>query len=82
MVVVESGSLARMCGRYAASRGPEDLAGVFEIEKWEPEEALAPDYNVAPTKEVYAVLDRPLKDADSPKPVRQLRKLMRLGPAA
>lgn len=48
-----------MCGRYAASRGPEDLAGVFEIEKWEPEETLAPDYNVAPTKEVYAVLDRP-----------------------
>lgn len=48
-----------MCGRYAASRRPEDLAGIFEIEKWEPEEALAPDYNVAPTKEVYAVLDRP-----------------------
>lgn len=36
---------------------------------------MAPDYNVAPTKEVYAVLDRPLKDADSPKPVRQLRRL-------
>ncbi|MFD9204333.1 SOS response-associated peptidase family protein, partial [Streptomyces anthocyanicus] len=46
-----------MCGRYAASRGPEDLAGVFEIEKWEPQEALDPDFNVAPTKEVYAVLD-------------------------
>ncbi len=64
-----------MCGRYAASRGPEDLAGVFEIEKWDSEEALAPDYNVAPTKKVYAVLDRPLKDADSPRPVRQLRRL-------
>ncbi|MFI7321126.1 SOS response-associated peptidase [Streptomyces venezuelae] len=64
-----------MCGRYASSRGPEDLAGIFEIEKWEPEEALAPDYNVAPTKEVYAVLDRPLKDAEDPRPVRQLRTL-------
>ncbi|MEU4654451.1 SOS response-associated peptidase [Streptomyces sp. NPDC023723] len=65
-----------MCGRYAASRGPEDLAGVFEIEKWEPQETvLEPDYNVAPTKEVYAVLDRPLKDAGDPRPVRQLRKL-------
>ena len=60
-----------MCGRYAASRGPEDLAGIFEIEKWEPEETLEPDYNVAPTKEVYAVLDRPLKDAEDPRPVRQ-----------
>ncbi|MFF1481776.1 SOS response-associated peptidase [Streptomyces sp. NPDC058301] len=66
-----------MCGRYAASRGPEDLAEVFEIEKWDPDprETLAPDWNVAPTKEVYAVLERPLKDADDPRPVRQLRKL-------
>ncbi|MEU6388655.1 SOS response-associated peptidase [Streptomyces sp. NPDC046939] len=64
-----------MCGRYASSRGPEDLAAIFEIEKWEPEEGYEPDYNVAPTKEVYAVLDRPVKDADDPRPVRQLRKL-------
>ncbi|MDT9680778.1 SOS response-associated peptidase [Streptomyces sp. TRM76323] len=64
-----------MCGRYAASRRPEDLAGIFGVEKWEPEEALAPDWNVAPTKEVYAVLDRPLKDAATPRPVRQLRPL-------
>lgn len=48
---------------------------IFEIEKWEPEETLAPDWNVAPTKEVYAVLERPLKDAHSPRPVRQLRAL-------
>ncbi|MFI7009192.1 SOS response-associated peptidase [Streptomyces sp. NPDC050145] len=64
-----------MCGRYASSRGPEDLAEVFEIERWEPEEALEPDYNVAPTKEVHVVLDRPLKDAADRRPVRQLRKL-------
>ncbi|MFJ8820556.1 SOS response-associated peptidase [Streptomyces sp. NPDC102467] len=64
-----------MCGRFASSRGPEDLAGIFEIEKWEPEEAYEPDFNVAPTKEVYAVLDRPVKDAEDPRPVRQLRKL-------
>src|SRR5690606_23663152 len=71
----ESGSVARMCGRYAASRSPEDLAGIFEIEKWEAQESLEPDYNVAPTKEVHAVLDRPVKDADDPRPVRQLRTL-------
>ncbi|MGY0491894.1 SOS response-associated peptidase [Streptomyces sp. WG-D5] len=64
-----------MCGRYASSRSPEDLAGIFEIEQWEPEEAFEADYNVAPTKEVYAVLDRPVKDAGDPRPVRQLRKL-------
>ncbi|UUN29084.1 SOS response-associated peptidase [Streptomyces sp. FIT100] len=64
-----------MCGRYAASRRPEDLTGLFHVEKWEPAETLAPDWNVAPTKEVYAVLERPLKDADDRSPVRQLRKL-------
>lgn len=64
-----------MCGRYAASRAPEDLVGLFDVEKWEPAETLVPDWNVAPTKQVHAVLDRPLKGADDPAPVRQLRVL-------
>ncbi|TXS56832.1 SOS response-associated peptidase [Streptomyces sp. t39] len=64
-----------MCGRYAASRRPEDLTGLFQVEKWEPEEALAPDWNVAPTKEVYAILERPVKDAADRRPVRQMRVL-------
>ncbi|MFB8029613.1 SOS response-associated peptidase [Streptomyces sp. NPDC056465] len=64
-----------MCGRYAASRRPEDLTGLFGVEKWEPTETLEPDWNVAPTKEVYAVLDRPVKDADDQRPVRQMRAL-------
>ncbi|WP_455356020.1 SOS response-associated peptidase [Streptomyces sp. SYSU K217416] len=64
-----------MCGRYAASRRPEDLVGAFEVEKWEPTETLAPDWNVAPTKDVFAILERPLKDAEDRRPVRQLRAL-------
>ncbi|OON81243.1 SOS response-associated peptidase [Streptomyces tsukubensis] len=74
-----------MCGRFAASRGAEDLAGIFGIEKWEPAETLAPDWNVAPTKQVQVVLERPLKhaaadpdtdkDAGGGRPVRQLRTL-------
>ncbi|MEU5422558.1 SOS response-associated peptidase [Streptomyces sp. NPDC001407] len=64
-----------MCGRYAASRSPEDLVGLFGVEKWEPAEALAPDWNVAPTKSVHVVLERPLKDARERGPVRQLRSL-------
>jgi putative SOS response-associated peptidase YedK len=64
-----------MCGRYVASRKPEDLTGLFDVLKWEPTEAIAPDYNVAPTKDVYAVLDRPDRDSGSPEPVRQLRVL-------
>ncbi|MET7638374.1 SOS response-associated peptidase [Streptomyces sp. NPDC005438] len=67
-----------MCGRYAASRGPEDLAGIFEVEKWDVAETLEADWNVAPTKDVYAVLDRPLRGSDDTRPVRQLR-VMRWG---
>jgi putative SOS response-associated peptidase YedK len=62
-----------MCGRYASSRRPEDLVEEFEIEQSEVREQLAADYNVAPTKEVYAVMSRPpSKEKDRPAQ-RQLR---------
>ena len=61
-----------MCGRYAASRSPEDLVEEFDIERVNVSERLEPDYNVAPTKPVYAVLARPAtSDADG-LPRRQL----------
>ena len=62
-----------MCGRYASSRRPEDLIEEFEVVDSRVPEPLAPDYNVAPTKEVYAVVERPpSKDSEEP-PARQLR---------
>jgi putative SOS response-associated peptidase YedK len=64
-----------MCGRYVASRKPEDLVDLFQVRQWEPTESVAQDWNVAPTKEVHAVLDRPVRDSGSPDPVRQLRVL-------
>jgi putative SOS response-associated peptidase YedK len=47
-----------MCGRYASSRRPEDLREEFEIDKVEVPEPLPADFNVAPTKPVYAVVER------------------------
>ena len=47
-----------MCGRYASSREPEDIVEEFEIHSALPPR-IEPDYNVAPTKEVYAVVERP-----------------------
>ena len=78
------GTLDGMCGRYAASRRPEDLVEEFEIDPAAvPTENVPADYNVAPTKPVYAVLERPPKDTErkendedtDDKPVRQLRVL-------
>src|SRR6478609_4700735 len=64
-----------MCGRYASSRRPEDLVDEFDIVESRIQDALEADYNVAPTKEVYAVVERPpSKDSPEP-PERQLRVL-------
>lgn len=71
-----------MCGRYASTRDPGDLVDEFEIEQVSDDlEPLSADYNVAPTKPVYAVLERAPRGeqaADGPPaapadPVRQLR---------
>ncbi len=51
-----------MCGRYAASRSPDDLVEEFDVQRVDVAEPLPPDYNVAPTKPVYAVLARPPRD--------------------
>jgi len=68
-----------VCGRYASSRSPDDLVEEFEVVQTRIAAPLAADYNVAPTKEVYAVVERPPsresgQDATEP-PQRQLRVL-------
>ncbi len=69
-----------MCGRYAAARDRQELLEAFGVERDESGGGLAPDYNVAPTKPVYAVFDRQPRDqvsdeAGEPEAQRQLRVL-------
>ena len=45
-----------MCGRYASARKRTELLEEFGVERDRVSEPLEPDYNVAPTKSVYAVL--------------------------
>jgi len=47
-----------MCGRYASTRKRIELLEEFSVQRDMVSEPLQPDYNVAPTKPVYAVLDR------------------------
>jgi putative SOS response-associated peptidase YedK len=47
-----------MCGRYASARKRQDLLEEFRIDRDRVIDDLEPDYNVAPTKAVYAVLNR------------------------
>jgi putative SOS response-associated peptidase YedK len=44
-----------MCGRFVAASPPDQIARYFDAEA--PEAALEPSYNVAPTNDVYAVLE-------------------------
>jgi putative SOS response-associated peptidase YedK len=50
-----------MCGRYASARKRIELLEEFSVQRDKVPEPLAPDYNVAPTKSVYAVLTRPVR---------------------
>jgi putative SOS response-associated peptidase YedK len=47
-----------MCGRYASARNRIELLEEFSVQRDRVTEPLAPDYNVAPTKPVYAILSR------------------------
>jgi putative SOS response-associated peptidase YedK len=44
-----------MCGRFVAASPPDEIARYFDAQA--PEAALEPNYNVAPTNDVYAVLE-------------------------
>lgn len=52
-----AGTVARMCGRYASSSRPETLVQEFDVDEILGE-LPGPDFNVAPTVAVPAVLER------------------------
>jgi putative SOS response-associated peptidase YedK len=82
-----------MCGRYASARKRIELLEEFSVQRDQVAEPLKPDYNVAPTKAVYTVVDRAARpdddeaasadggvsrDASTREPERELR-VMRWG---
>ncbi len=63
-----------MCGRYASSHDAADIAAEFDIEQAEYPFVPA-DWNLAPTKESYVVVERPRRDEEDGSPRRQLRAM-------
>ena len=65
-----------MCGRFVSARKRLELLEEFSIERDRvadgPDPAPDPDYNVAPTKRIYAVMERRPSDDEGP-PARELR---------
>ena len=62
-----------MCGRYVSTRSPLDLATAFQAALPDPDQQVAPSWNVAPTDSVWGVLERVVKDGGGVE--RQLRAL-------
>ena len=71
-----------MCGRYAAKKDPATLADEFDAVDATGPDHPGPDYNVAPTKKVFTVVERhPREDGGPPDETRTERslRLMRWG---
>jgi putative SOS response-associated peptidase YedK len=62
-----------MCGRYVSTRSPQDLVRVFRVADWNERDVLEPSWNVAPTDDVWAVLERAPRGRGAVR--RQLRPL-------
>src|SRR6266567_6178946 len=67
-----------MCGRFVSARKRLELLEEFAVERDRVAHDRNPDYNVAPTKRIYTVLDRPEEGDKGGKPQRELR-LVRWG---
>jgi putative SOS response-associated peptidase YedK len=60
-----------MCGRFVSARKRQELLAEFAVERDRTPPDKSADYNVAPTKQIYAVMDR--TEPDTEKPERELR---------
>ncbi|MGW4895141.1 SOS response-associated peptidase [Kitasatospora sp. NPDC004240] len=62
-----------MCGRFVSTTTPTDVAQLFEAVSRVPDDTFAPSWNVAPTRDVLAVLER--LDKETGEITRQVRAL-------
>lgn len=65
-----------MCGRYVSVKSDGDVLRDFEALDATDDERYEPDWNIAPTKPVRTIVNRPLRGADgtpATSPTRQLR---------
>jgi putative SOS response-associated peptidase YedK len=73
-----------MCGRFASARKRAELLEEFQVQQDHTEEPLQPDYNVAPTRRIYAVIEREPRagDAAEQRPAEAAAAEQRPGEAA
>src|SRR5947209_13204077 len=73
----------RMCGRFVSARKRLELLEEVGVERdrvaASPDPEPEPDYNVAPTRRVYAVLTRHPRDEESPEAKARELRVVRWG---
>ena len=52
-----------MCGRFVSARQRQELIDEFLVERDQVSRDVAPDYNVAPTDPIYAVMTRASRES-------------------
>ncbi|MEV5987857.1 SOS response-associated peptidase [Streptomyces sp. NPDC052051] len=68
-----------MCGRFVSTRSAQDLVKTFRVTDWRGTDALPPNWNVAPTDDVWAVLERAPRGQDAGAPGRRELRPLRWG---
>jgi putative SOS response-associated peptidase YedK len=58
------GGVVTLCGRYASTKNPATLAAEFDAVDATEDAIKGPDYNVAPTRNIVAVVQRHPRDDD------------------
>src|SRR4051812_22822406 len=72
------GSIAGMCGRYASTKTAVDIAAEFQAVDATADADPGPDYNIAPTKPVLAVVRRHPRDAEGIADVSRTERSVRV----
>ncbi|MEV4319229.1 SOS response-associated peptidase [Actinocrispum sp. NPDC049592] len=67
-----------MCGRYASTKNPATLAAEFDAEDATEDAIPGPDYNVAPTRNVVAVVQRHPRDEDGEQDMSRTERTLRV----
>jgi putative SOS response-associated peptidase YedK len=72
------GGVVTLCGRYASTKNPATLAAEFDAVDATEDAIKGPDYNVAPTRNVVAVVQRHPRDEDGEPDMSTTERSLRL----
>src|ERR1043165_5129650 len=77
-VTICSEVVRKVCGRYASTKNPATLAAEFDAVDATEDAIDGPDYNVAPTRDIVAVVQRHPRDEDGEPDMSTTQRTLRV----